>query len=497
VKIKNIVAAVAAVSMTAVAGVSYAANDVDSQIQQLQQQVKQLQAQINDLGDQQSQQSNSASSSTKSTQTASAKQGDNASQDDQAFVRTSSSWTQQMTNNQKRTGRDITVLKARKDNEIQGNSIYLGGKGEIAAAFVRASGGQADVSSNQTQIMMPFVDIVFTAAIGDWVTGFADLQVGDQFGTPATGQSSGSNAQNSNVTLPQAFFTVGNTDVMPLFATLGVKVVDFGDFRQENNIIPTLTEFGFMSQGGQVAAGADMDGIILVVTAMNGGGLAQTNAATDNNQAINNFAVNLGYEGEYGHLGIGYINGTGFNRNGGSPGFNDTLSADASTNESNGRVGAVALNAGLNAEVFQLNGDFVFTTQTVNGLNNSSAFNPTGSNINGYFPLTLLLGTGVQPGSANAVTGSAFNSGKTLLSWDLNGAFDLDVIEEHDLKIFGSYSQMYQESNNSIYQFVVGARVNLIETVWIGPSYQYFDGKLQGIELQSTNTILVDVTAYF
>ena len=489
-KIKNIIAAL---SMMVLSELSYAENNFDSQIQQLQQQVIQLQDQMKEL--------NNYQTDTKNIQTVRSEQVDIVSQKNQEYIRTNSNWTQQMTNNQKITNRDLTILKARNNGELESNSIYLGGKGELDLVFTRESANTTNDASNQTQLMMPFVDIVFTAAIGDWITGFADLQVGSQFGTPATGQNSGSNGQNSNVTLPQAFFTLGN-DIKPLFATLGVKVIDFGDFRNENNIIPTLTEFSFMAQGGQLAGGVNVDGITLTASIMNGGGIAQTNASTENNQAINNFAINLGYSGEYGHVGIGYINGTGFNKNGASDCFNAICSnpsnpAPSSENSANGRVGAVTFNAGLDAEKFKLNSDFVFTTQTVNGLNNSSAFNTSGSNVNGYFPLTLLLGTGVQPGQLNAVNGNAFNGGKTLMSWDLNGSFNINSIEEHNIKVFGSYSQMYQESDNNIYQFVVGARINVIETLWIGPSYQYFSGKLTGTELQATNTILVDITAYF
>jgi len=494
VRIKKIAAAIAAAGIL-MTGNIFAANATDSDIAQLQQQVKQLQNQINQLGKNDTVASNSTTADSKK---ASSKTSKSAS-----FIQTEPAWSQTMTNNQHLTNRDLDVLKARASGEIAANTIYIGGKGEIDAAFTRASGGSntspnAGNELNKSQIIMPFVDIIFTAAIGEWITGFADIQVGDQLGTPIGGQNSGSNAQNSNVTLPQAYFVIGNSAETPLFATLGVKVIDFGDFRQENNLLPTLTQFGFMAQGGQLAAGYYKEGLSTILTVMNGGGTALTNSATANPNAINNFAINIAYDVQEFHAGIGYINATGFNGDGGQganpfdptqPGWN------GSVNEANGRVGAVTINAGVDMEVFTINADYAITTKTVNGLNASSAFNSTGANINGYAPLNATLG--------NSITQNAFNAGKVVNSWDINGAFNFKVTEEHDLKIFGSYSQMYQDTNNSIYQFVVGARVNIIDTVWFGPSYQYFGGKLSstptgsGDSIQSTNTLLLDITAFF
>ncbi len=396
-------------------------------------------------------------------------------------VRTDASYSQQMLNNQQVTGSVLDILNARKSGDLAPNAIYIGGKGEIYAQYQNTSGVKANnaglaavpnVNNNSSSaVKMPYADLAFTSTIGDWVTGFADIQV--------------NNAADSNVVLPSAYFIVGNLSKSPFYAFGGKKVVEFGKFDSVTNFMPTLTRAYFMAYGGQVGAGFAMNGINATATLMNGNGGSMMNSQASNASQINNFALNASYNGKAGDLGYyagaGYINATGFSHN--------------KYGEKNSMVGALDFNAGVTVQGLAINGEFLVTTSGVKNLNGTALGNANTIPFAGSasHPDTA----GITAFAINALPALiSFDSGSTVKAWSLDSSYTMPVAGK-DMVPYVSYSQVAQNSDNNLYQFEVGTRYNVVDTVWIGGSYNYMSGKTHAQSMGSYNTLMLDATVYF
>jgi len=409
-------------------------------------------------------------------------------------VRTDTDYSQQMLSNQNFTGSVLNILNARKSGDLASNAIYIGGKGELYAEYqstssvaaglgeggtlVRRSGATLNNNSS-TEVNLPYADLAFTSTIGDWVTGFADLQV--------------SNAADSSVKLPAAYFVVGNLSQSPFYGFGGKKVVEFGKFSSPNNFMPTLTRAYFMAYGGQVGTGFAMNGLDVVATFMNGKGMAMMNSQASNAQQLNDFAVNASYTGKAGNLGYyagaGYINATGFSGN-----KNSTVISN-----DNKMVGALDFNAGVTVQGLAVNGEFLVTTSGVHGMNETSVYGNAVKNGN-----VAYTSGASHPDSAgftafgfNALPVLVdFNAGSTVKAWSLDSSYTMPVAGK-DMVPYVSYSQVAQNSDNNLYQFEVGTRYNVIDSVWLGGSYNFMSGKSQGTKVGNFNTLMVDATVYF
>ena len=394
-------------------------------------------------------------------------------------VRTDAGYSQQMLNNQQVTGSVLDILNARKSGDLAPNAIYIGGKGEIYAQYQNTSGVDAVNSvgvkyttatlnnNSSSAVKMPYADLAFTSTIGDWVTGFADIQVTD--------------ASSSNVTLPSAYFVVGNLQKSPFYAFGGKKVVEFGSFDSVTNFMPTLTRAYFMAYGGQVGVGYADHGLDVVGTLMNGKGGALMNSKASSAQQINNFALNVNYSGTAGQLayyaGAGYINATGFTN-------------DASKNK---MVGALSFNGGVKVQGLAVNGEFLTTTSDVKGLND------TALGLGGQNPANPdhVDSAGFTSFGINALPVLIdFTSGSAVMAWSLDSSYTLPVAGK-DMVPYVSYSQIAQNSDNNLYQLEVGTRYNIIDAVWLGGSYNYMSGKTSGEGMGSYNTLMLDATVYF
>ncbi|MBK2123807.1 LbtU family siderophore porin [Fangia hongkongensis] len=411
-------------------------------------------------------------------------------------VRTDANYSQQVLNNQNVTGTALDILHARKSGDLASNAIYIGGKGEIYGTYGNVSGnnngnyvpgtltaGYDGGTNSATNIKMPYADIALTSTIGDWVTGFADLQV--------------TNVGSSNVTLPNAYFIVGNLQKSPVYFVGGKKVVDFGKFSSPNNFMPTLTRAYFMAYGGQVAAGYSQNGINAAFTLMNGLGESMLNSGASNANQVNDFALSASYNGTAGkvkyYAGAGYINATGFSHTA------NTVSALGDSN--NTMVGAVDFNGGMTVQGLSVNGEFLITTQGVRGMNSTSVYQ------NAYATNTVAGGiagtsavadsTGYAAFGFNALPALiSFDSGSTVKAWSLDSSYTMPVAGK-DMVPYVTYSQVAQNSDNNLYQIEVGTRYNIIDTVWVGGSYNYMSGKSGGSSIGKFNTVMLDATAYF
>jgi hypothetical protein len=455
-KLKMIVTTVAAAGM-AVAGSVYAADSAS-----LQTQINQLQAQVNAMGN----------SSTKSGGS--------------SFVRTDSEYTMDMLNNQDSTNRELTILQHRKNGSLASNSVYLGGKGEMYTDIQRVG------SKNTSALNMPSANLIFTGTAGKWVTGYLNLQASN----PVTldQQTGKASSTASSVFLNDVYLTIGNLNASPFYGFGGIKTVDFGNFYNPNTVMPTLTQAFFEAAGGQVGMGYFKDlsngnSLNITTTVMNGGGIATYNSMTSNGNNINDFAVNGTFNGKVAknmtlHVGAGYINGTGFAR---------TQTASGGQ----GRVGAVDANAGImmgnEVQNLKVNAEFVMTTVAVNGLNSGSSFLSNGQNLYGasyiiWGPTTLQ---------------NSFQGNGTVKALNLNTAYTTPFMG-HRIVLFANYDNVLQNSINRLYMVDAGARMETIHNVWVGATYALAGGKMQNLvgatgttNLNTSNTILADVTAYF
>ncbi|GGG03870.1 LbtU family siderophore porin [Cysteiniphilum litorale] len=398
-------------------------------------------------------------------------------------VRTDASYSQQVLNNQQVTGSVLDILNARKSGDLAPNAIYIGGKGEIYGVYGNVSGntplsyvpgtltaGYNYGNNSATNVKMPCADLAFTSTIGDWVTGFADVQV--------------TNVGSSNVTLPNAYFILGNLSKSPFYFVGGKKVVDFGKFDSVTNFMPTLTRAYFMAYGGQVAAGFAQNGINAAVTLMNGLGESMLNSQATSANQVNDFALSASYNGAAGamsyYAGAGYINATGF------------------TNKDSKMVGALDLNAGVKVQGLAVNGEFLVTTSGVHGMNSTSVvYNASTTNLPNIPANKVADSTGYSAFGFNALPALiGFDSGSTVKAWSLDSSYTMPVAGK-DMVPYVSYSQVAQNSDNNLYQFEVGTRYNVVDTVWIGGSYNYMSGKSYGEKIGRFNTVMLDATVYF
>jgi len=409
-------------------------------------------------------------------------------------VRTDANYSQQVLNNQNVTDTALSILNARKSGDLASNAIYIGGKGEIYGTYGNVNGnnnsnyvpgaltaGYDGGTNSATNIKMPYADIALTSTIGDWVTGFADLQV--------------TNVGSSNVTLPNAYFIVGNLQKSPVYFVGGKKVVDFGKFSSPNHFMQPLTHAYFMAYGGQVAAGYSQNGINATFTLMNGLGESMLNSGASNANQVNDFALSASYNGTEGkvkyYAGAGYINATGFSHT-----ANGVSNIGSDTSDT--MVGALDFNSGMTVQGLSVNGEFLITTQGVRGVNNTSVYNNAAA-------INTVTG---KAGSVSDSTGYAafgfnalpaltnFTSGSTVKAWSLDTSYTMPVGGK-DMVPYVTYSQVAQNSDNNIYQIEVGIRYNIIDNVWIGGSYNYMSGKSSGSSIGKFNTVIFDATAYF
>ena len=450
VKLKRIVTTVAAAGIV-LAGSAYA--DTAS----MQKQLDQLQAKVNAM-------SNSAGPQTGSRS--------------HAFVNTNSKYTYDMLNNQDSTNRELTILQHRANGSVKSNAVYLGGKGELYSDYQRVG------SNNSTKLHLPSANLIFTGTAGKWVTGYLNLQASN----PVTVIGSAQSQTTSSVFLNDAYMVFGNLNASSFYGFGGIKTVDFGNFYNPNTIMPTLSQAFFEAAGGQVGAGYYKDlthgnTINATITALNGGGTSSYNTMTSNANNINDYAANATFHGQVTkdmsfHVGGGYINGTGFK------------STD------NGRVGAINANAGVMMgnpiNNIKLNAETTWTTSGVHGLNVGSSFLSNAQNL--YGGEYMIWGQNMSQAQA----GTMFSGGGTVKAFNFNAAYTTNLIK-YPTVLFANYDNVLQNSANRLYMVSAGGRMEAVHNVWVGASYALAGGKMDSAatDINTSNTVLADVTAYF
>lgn len=386
-------------------------------------------------------------------------------------VRTNANYSQHILNSRDATSTALDILKARNSGDLISNAIYISGKGEIYGTYGNVNGSSNVRNVSTTNVKMPHV--AFTSTIGNWVTGFADLQV--------------TNFGSKNINFPNVYFTVGNLAKSPFYLVGGKKVVDFGKFHSPNNFAPTLTRAYFMAYGGQVASGFSHNGLDATFTLVNGFGQSMLNSNVSKAHQLNDFALSISYNGKsknniaY-YAGAGYINSTGFNH---------SVSSDSPM------VGAVNLNAGMTVQGLSVNSEFLMTTRGVKATNNSAVYKKHINAKNTVSMTSVATSSGYDALGFNTLPHPIdFTAGSTVKAWSFDSSYVIPVAGKKMVP-YVAYSHVAQNANNNIYQIEVGTRYNVIDTVWFGGSYNYTTGKSNGTSIGKFNTLMLDVSAYF
>lgn len=403
-------------------------------------------------------------------------------------VHTDSNHSQRILSNQQVVGSVVDILRSRNSGDLLSSAVYIGGKGEIYSEYVNTYNLYKSNNSNSSdEFKMPYADLVVTSTVGEWVTSLSHIQV--------------NNASSSSIILPNAYFIIGNFSKSPFYMFGGKKVIDFGRLSSKNNFSPSLTRAYFMPYGGQVGVGFSLNNLDFAVTLVNGRGEAMMNSQASNVQNINNFAFNISYYGkikdvEY-YVGTGYLNATGFSAN-----QSDVLKIDGKPvyyENQDKMVRAIDFNLGLHTQGISIEGEFLATIPGVKGMNQTSvyanAFKGQGGIYDGAasYPDTAGLTAFGFSSLPNLI---AFDAGSSVKSWSLGSSCVTPIVGK-DTVFYLSYSQVIQNVNNNLYQFEIGTRYNLVDTIWIGGSYNYMSGKSSSKNIGELNTLMLDTTIYF
>jgi hypothetical protein len=422
VKLK-VVATLCALAMGSV-GTAFADSSLNQQVSDLQAQVQKLQAQVNSIG-------NNASTGSSS-----------------AMVGFYSPLTWQLLDNYTGVGTEMSILKARQANNIANQAIYLGGAAKADALYQHSNtAGSFTTLTSSTEnasglrLSQAAVDVI--GNINTWTTAYAQLGA----------TNIGASGSNDTVSFQKAYLLLGNLSQSPVYATVGKKDIDFGNFTTVNMYTNPLNRSVFQASGNQLAVGYAQYGFNGTVSVMNGGTDGNgTNLYTTNSGQINNFAVNAGYAGTNNGVnwgvGAGYLNGA-------------NQYAESAT----------ALNSSTAA--WDING-------TV-GVNNFNVLAEYTADVND-----------VAPGY-----------GRTQ-AWDLGANYLFPVMGRNSV-VSADYSAA-KIANTTFDQYVVGFRNEVISNVWAGVEYAYNDGVVttnaNGTVTSSNanarnNTITLDLTAMF
>lgn len=137
----------------------------------------------------------------------------------------------------------IFELQSRQNGLLKDDSLYLGGTGAFLPIWTPASPKQPNSINNYN------LEYYLLSTLGDWTTVYASLNTFTIDG-------------EWNVNPGDTYFMLGNLKEFPVFTYVGLTTVDFGNFDEVTNFIPTLTRKYFMQSGGNVSIAYNKGGCI-------------------------------------------------------------------------------------------------------------------------------------------------------------------------------------------------------------------------------------------
>lgn len=352
-------------------------------------------------------------------------------------------FSQALLNTQQETSDGLFILESRQNGLLKDNYLYLGGMGSFTPVWGRDS--QNGLSSNSVNNYT--LEYYVLSTLGEWTSVYASLNT-----YTVNGQW--------NVTPGNIFFILGNLEKFPVYSYAALSTVNFGNFNETTNFLPTLTRLYFMQSGGNINVSYNQNGLqanfVFLGSSRNNNLLQVANAYNGN--ANLGYSVNLKYTqdldkvGDYWYAGTAYSNVSGF------------------TNQNNDNVGVVDFNFGMNINKFEFINEFVFTDKGVTRATDLSA----GFNLRESFSASIF--PGLQ--SSKFLT-----SGGRIYSWSSQLDYTFDLYNK-DLVPYVSYSQIQQASDNYAAMVNTGFRYNAFSDAWAGFSYSYVKGQAKDFSQQ-------------
>jgi hypothetical protein len=338
-------------------------------------------------------------------------------------VHTNAALTQSLLSTQMGSGGNVATLMNAQKSGALADGVTVGGYAEAAAVYEKVSdAGSTNVNTLQThtsniasstsgegdatQLLLPRVEMNVVANMNEWSMGYFSFGVENLPGSDAT------------LAIDNAFVTVGNLNQLPVYAFVGRNTIDFGSFQTVNFSTPSLNRLAFQAYGDQLGVGFMGYGFNGTLTVANDDNTWASgyNTYTKNNDAVGNYALNVGYgmntAGADWHVGAGYLAGA---RQGNTD-----------------QVGAYDLNAKVGYAGFDLLGEFTQTTGDMTGQSNNK-----------------------------------------LRAWDLGADYNFPLMGKAS-KVNVDYSRVSAQYTAS--QWVVGFSHNTFNNVWMGLEYAQSKG---------------------
>ncbi|AEE87392.1 hypothetical protein [Francisella tularensis] len=351
-------------------------------------------------------------------------------------------FSQAMLNTQQQTGDPEFILLSRQNGLLKDNYLYLGGMASFNPTWGKYT--RNNIPSNS--INNYSLEYYMLSTLGEWTSIFASLNTyaidGQWSATPGG-----------------VYFILGNLNKLPVYTYAALSTVNFGNFDETTNFIPTLTRTYFMQSGGNVNLSYNKDGLQanFVFLASPKSSLLQVANAYNGNAKLG-FSVNMKYTkdlqnvGDYWYLGAAYSNVSGF------------------TNEHNDNIGVADFNFGMNINKFEFINEFVFTDKGVTKT----------TNLSGGFNLREAFATAIFP---DLNTNQFLTSGGNVFGWSSQLDYTANLYNK-DFVPFVSYSQIQQASDNYSAAITSGFRYNIFADGWLGFSYTYIKGQAKSFAQQ-------------
>ncbi|MGQ4005592.1 hypothetical protein QIW49_03775 [Francisellaceae bacterium CB300] len=339
-------------------------------------------------------------------------------------------------NTQEETGGPLFELLGRRDGILKDDYLYVG----MTAAFLPVWDRGNSKGSNDT-INNYNLEYYFLSTLGDWTTIYGSL-------------NTYTNGGEWNVTPGGVYFILGNLKEFPIFTYAALSTVNFGNFDETTNFLPTLTRLYFMQSGGNVNISYNEGGLhtnVAFLAPPEDEFLQVANAYNGNTKlgvsANLKYTYELQNDGDYWYAGSGYSNVSGF------------------TNNNNDSIGLVDFNFGLNVSKFQFINEFVFTDKAVDKT----------TEVSGSFNLREGFYTSIFPYLEN---NNFLTGGSKVYSWSSQFSYSANLYNKEFIP-YVSYSQIQQGGNNQATIIDSGFRYNAFSDAWVGFSYSYVKGKAE------------------
>ena len=205
------------------------------------------------------------------------------------------------------------ILERRQDGTLASNSVNVQGAVTAVANYqtsnrqekfgylMRHPTSTNQMGSEVSEAAIHSTQLGFTASLGDWITGHAQILFDPE---QSFGAGTNTDLERNQLQMRRAYALFGNLDRSPFYASLGKMAVPFGLTDTVNPFTASTVwhAFGAMANGATV--GYASDGLNLSVMAVQGG--AQFRAAntpvegTAVPSKLNNLAVDVNYDFELG-----------------------------------------------------------------------------------------------------------------------------------------------------------------------------------------------------